>query len=138
MNMFAIQKAIFTDLVTAIHTVDATCRVGNKFVYVPPCFPYVSIVLSGDGTTPETRDSSHTEKFRDITLTVDVFSNKSDGNKTEAESLMQAVQDKAYSLNFNMVSCIPNSNTSLATIYKITATFAATVGHDGSIYSRRS
>lgn len=137
MNMFEIQRAIFTEFVTAIHEVDSSCRVGNKFVYTPATFPYVSIVLSGDGTTPNTRDSSKIEKYRDITLTVDVYSNKSDGSKTEAESLMQAVQDKAYSLAFNMVSCSPNSNTALATIYRLSATFTATVDWNGNIYARR-
>ena len=59
------------------------------------------------------------------------------GSKTEAESLMQAIQDKAYSLAFNMVSCSPNSNTALATIYRLSATFTATVDWNGNIYARR-
>lgn len=138
MNMFEIQKEIFTDIANAVLANRSDCNITNKFVYMPEAFPTVSIVLSGDGTTPNTRDSSHVEKFRDITLTVDAFSNKVNGNKTEAESLMQSVIDKAYSLNFNMVSCNPNSNTSNASIYRLTATFTATVGHDGSLYSRRS
>ena len=138
MNMFEIQKEIFTDIANAIFSNRSDCNITNSFVYMPEAFPTVSIVLSGDGTTPNTRDSSHIEKFRDITLTVDVFSNKVEGKKTEAESLMQIVIDKAYSLNFNMVSCIPNSNTANASIYRLTATFTATVGHDGSLYSRRS
>jgi len=138
MNMFNIQREIFTDIANAILANSPNCNVLNKFVYMPEAFPTVAIVVSGDGTTSNTRDSSHVEKFRDITLTVDVFSNKTEGKKTEAESLMQVVQDKAYELNFNMVSCIPNSNTSNASIYRLTATFTATVGHDGSLYSRRS
>lgn len=138
MNMFNIQKEIFTDIANRVLATSPECNITNSFVYMPEVFPTVSIVLSGDGTTPNTRDSSHIEKFRDITLTVDVFSNKVEGKKTEAESLMQVIQDRAYALNFNMVSCIPNSNTANASIYKITATFTATVGHDGSLYSRRS
>ena len=138
MNMFEIQREIFTDIANKVLEAKSDCNITNSFVYMPEVFPTVSIVLSGDGTTPNTRDSSHIEKFRDITLTVDVFSNKVEGKQTEAESLMQVVQDRAYALNFDMVSCIPNSNTANASIYKITATFTATVGHDGSLYSRRS
>ena len=138
MNMFEIQREIFTDIANRVLEAKPDCNITNSFEYMPEVFPTVSIVLSGDGTTPNTRDSSGTEKFRDITLTVDVFSNKVEGKKTEAESLMQVVQDRAYALNFNMVSCIPNSNISNASIYRLTATFTATVGHDGSLYSRRS
>ena len=136
MNMFEIQRAIFTEFVTAIHEVDSSCRVGNKFVYTPATFPYVSIVLSGDGTTRNTRDSSHIDKFNDITATVDVFTNKAGGKKTEAEEIMGVISDKFFSLNFNLVSCKPSSNTSNAQIYRLTATFTATVDKDGNLYTR--
>ena len=138
MNSFEIERAIFTDIADTVLASYSDCNINNAFVFMPESFPAAAIVPSSDGSTPNTRDSSHIEKYRDITLTADVFSNKIDGKKIEAESIMQIIMDKAYSLNFNLVSCKPSSNTSNASIYRLTATFTATVDKDGNIYSRRS
>lgn len=136
MNMFEIQREVFTTVANAILTVSPSCRITNAFIYAPAEFPAVAIVLSDDGTKRNARDSSKNDKFRDITLTVDVYSNKVDGKKTEAESLMQTVIETLYPLNFEMVSCKPASNINNASNYRLTATFTATVGADGMIYTR--
>jgi len=137
MNMFDIQREIFTTVATAVLTVSPSCRVTNAFVYAPASFPCVAVVMSDDGTRYDTRDSSNADNFRDVTITVDVYSNKADGKKTEAESLMQTVIDTLFPLNFNMVSCKPFSDINNASNYRITATFVATVGGDKTIYTRR-
>jgi hypothetical protein len=137
MNMFNIEKEIFTAAATAVLAISSGCRITNSFVYAPEKFPCVSIVHTDDGMTYKMRDSSHSDNFRDITVTVDSFSNKNDGRKTEAETLMQAVIDKLASLNFTMVSCKPASNNNNASYYRLTATFTATVDADGHIYTRK-
>lgn len=137
MNMFNIQKEIFTQVSNAVLTSYSTCRITNSFIYAPAQFPCVAIVLSDDGTTYNMRDSSGNDNFRDITIIVDVYSNKTDGKKTEAESIMQIVIDTLFPLNFNMVSCKPFSEINNAQNYRITATFTATVDGSGNIYTRR-
>lgn len=137
MNMFNIQKEIFTKVANAVLTSYSTCRITNSFIYAPAQFPCVAIVLSDDGTTYDMRDSSGNDNFRDITIIVDVYSNKTDGKKTEAESIMQIVIDTLFPLNFNMVSCKPFSDINNAQNYRITATFTATVDGSGNIYTRR-
>lgn len=136
MNMFDLQRQIFTTTANAILTQYSTCRIVNAFIYAPEVFPCVSIVLSDDGTNSRMRDSSKADNFRDITLTVDVYSNKQDGKKTEAEAIMQIIIDTLFPLNFNMVSCKPFSNINNASNYRITATFTATVDSNGTIYTR--
>ena len=137
MNMFDLQRQIFTTVANAVLASYPTCRILNSFVYVPDAFPCVSIVLSDDGTNYNMRDSSRTDNFRDITITGDAFSNKTDGKKTEAEAIMQIIIDTLLPLNFTMVSCKPNSNINNATNYKITATFVATADGNGTIYRRK-
>lgn len=137
MNMFDIERQIFTTAANAVITTYTTCRVVNAFIYAPEQFPCVSIVMSDDGTNARMRDSSKNDNFRDITLTVDVYSNKQNGKKTEAEAIMQIVIDTLFPLNFNMVSCKPNSNINNASNYRITATFTATVDSNGHIYTRK-
>ncbi len=137
MNMFNIQREIFTATANAVLAQYPSCRIVNAFVYAPTAFPCVAIVLSNDGTRADTRDSSKIDKFRDITVTVDVYSNKADGKKTEAEDIAQIVIDTLYPLNFDMTSCRPSSNINNASQYRITATFTATVDNNNTIYSRR-
>lgn len=137
MNLFENFREVFTTVANAVLAEYPTCRITNSFVYAPVDFPCVAIVLSDDGTNYSTRDSSKIDKFRDITVTVDVYSNKANGKKTESESIMQIIIDTLYPLNFNMVSCRPSSNINNASIYRITATFTATVDYNNTIYSRR-
>lgn len=137
MNMFEIQKEIYTKVANAVLASYPTCRITNAVIYAPSVFPCVAIVLSDDGTRYDMRDSSNIDNYRDVTLTCDVYTNKVDGKKTEAESIMQIVIDNLFSLNFNMVSCKPISNINNAQNYRITATFTATVDGSGNIYTRR-
>ena len=137
MNMFNIEREIFTTVANEVLTSYPACRIVNAFIYAPDAFTTVSIVMSDDGTNYRMRDSSKTDNFHDITLIIDVYTNKTDGKKTEAESIMQIIKDKLFSLNFNMVSCKPNSNISNAQNYRITATFTSTVDADGTIYTRQ-
>lgn len=137
MNMFNIQREIFTTVANEVLASYPACRITNAFVYAPAEFPCVAIVLSDDDMTENTRDSSKADNYRDITVTVDVYSNKADGKKTEAESIAQIVIDTLTPLNFDMRSCRPLSNLNNATNYRITATFTATVDSNGIIYKRR-
>lgn len=136
-DIFQIMKEIYTDVTNAVLASYPTCTIRNSFVYAPDAFPFASIVMSGDGSTANTRDSSHIDKFDDISATVDVYCNTANGKKTQAEGIMAIIKDKFYSLNFTMVSCKPNSNISNAQVYRITATFVATVDYNGNIYTRR-
>ena len=137
MNMFNIQREIFTTVANEVLASYPACRITNAFVYAPAEFPAVAIVLSDDDMTDNTRDSSKADNYRDVTVTVDVYSNKADGKKTEAESIAQIVIDTLTPLNFDMRSCRPLSNLNNATNYRITATFTATVDSNGIIYKRR-
>lgn len=137
MNMFSIFREIYTKVANAVLAEYADCRITNAFMYAPAEFPCVAIVLSDDGMTKATRDSSHADNFRDITATVDVYSDKLNGKKTEAEDIMQIVIDNLSPLNFNLATCKPVSNINNASNYRITATFTATVDSNGNIYSRR-
>lgn len=137
MNVFQAQKEIYTDVADTVLASYPTCNIRNSFVYAPDAFPTVAIVMSCDGNTQNTRDSSNVDKYNDITATVDVYTNKTDGKKTQAEDIMGIINEKFFSFNFKLVSCKPNSNISNAQIYRLSATFTATVDNNGNIYARR-
>ena len=136
-NIFQIQSEIYTDVADTVLASYPTCTIRNSFVYAPDAFPFASIVMSGDGNTQNTRDSSHIDKFNDITATVDVYTNTVNGKKKQAEDIMAVISGRLYALNFKMVSCKPSSNTNIASTYRLSATFTATVDCYGNIYARR-
>ena len=136
-NIFQIQSEIYTDVSDTVLASYPTCTIRNSFVYAPDAFPFASIVMSGDGNTQNTRDSSNIDKFNDITATVDVYTNTVSGKKAQAEGIMAVINGRLYALNFKMVSCKPSSNISNAQNYRLSATFTATVDCYGNIYARR-
>lgn len=136
-DIFQIMKEIYTDVTNAVLASYPTCTIRNSFVYAPDAFPLASIVMSGDGNTQNTRDSSNIDKFNDVTATVDVYTNTVNGKKAQAEGIMAIISGSFYALNFKMVSCKPSSNISNAQNYRLSATFTATVDCYGNIYARR-
>lgn len=136
-NIFQIQSEIYTDVANTVLASYPTCTIRNSFVYAPDAFPFASIVMSDDGDTQNTRDSSNIEKYIDVTATVDVYTNTANGKKVQAEGIMAVISSRLYALNFKKVSCKPNSNTNIASTYRLSATFTATVDCYGNIYARR-
>lgn len=136
-DIFALQKEIQTSIFTPIHTAYNECAMLNAFTSAPPKFPCIVIVLSDNGTTTAMRDSSCDDNFHDITLTIDAYSNLVNGKKTQAEDMMNIVRGVLLPRNFRQVSCRPASDLNNATVYRLTATFTATVDNNNNIYYRR-
>lgn len=136
-DVFALQKELQTLIFTPIHNDYSECAMLNAFTSAPPKFPCVAIVLADNGTTSHMRDSSGDDNFHDITLTIDVYSNLVNGKKTQAESIMNIVRGVLLPKNFRQISCRSRSNMNDATVYKLTATFTATVDNKNTFYYRR-
>ena len=136
-DVFQLQKELQTSIFTPVHEAYPECAMLNAFVSAPPKFPCVVIVLSDNGTTSSMRDSSGDDNFHDITLTIDVYSNLVTGKKTQTEAIMNMVRGVLLPMNFRQISCRPASNLNDATVYRLTATFTATVDNNNTFYYRR-
>lgn len=136
-DIFAIKQEIQTLPFAAVQAVYKNCMVTNATIAAPSKFPCLGVVLSDNGTTQSMRDSSGEDNYHDITLRVDVWSNKTNGKQAEAEGIMNIVRGALLSHNFRQVSCRPTSDINNATVYRLTAEFTATVDADKNIYFRR-
>ena len=136
-NVFAIEQEIQTLVLTAVLNDYSTCTITNATIAAPSKFPCLGVVLSDNGTTQSMRDSSGEDKFHDITLRVDAWSNKTNGKQGEAEGIMNTVRGVLLPLNFRQVNCRPTSDINNATVYRLTAEFTATVDADNNIYFRK-
>lgn len=99
-------------------------EVVSEYVPKPSSFPHVYI--------RETDNSSETRSFRvrggetnaRLTYTVDVFSNRKGGKKSECKAVMAAVDETMQSYNFQRTLCNPFPNENDASIYRIVARYS--------------
>lgn len=136
-DVFEIEQEIQTLIFNAVLTDYKNCVITNATIAAPSNFPCLGVVLSDNGTTQSMRDSSGEDNYHDITIRVDVWSNKTNGKQAEAEGIMNTVRGVVLPLNFRQVSCRPTSDINNATVYRLTAEFTATVDADNNIYYRK-
>lgn len=136
-DVFEIEQEIQTLIFNAVLTDYENCVITNATIAAPSKFPCLGVVLSDNGTTQSMRDSSGEDNYHDITIRVDVWSNKTNGKQAEAEGIMNDVRGILLPLNFRQVSCRPTSDINNATVYRLTAEFTATVDADNNIYYRK-
>lgn len=136
-DVFEIEQEIQTLIFNAVLTDYKNCVITNATIAAPSKFPCLGVVLSDNGTTQSMRDSSGEDNYHDITIRVDVWSNKTNGKQAEAEGIMNIVRGVVLPLNFRQVSCRPTSDINNATVYRLTAEFTATVDADNNIYYRK-
>lgn len=73
-----------------------------------------------------------------VMFEINVYSNKSEGKKTECKSIAKAIDEKMFSMNFRRLAFTPVPNLEDATIYRIIARYsAATDGENFYRYKRR-
>ena len=136
-DVFAIEQEIQTLVFNGVLADYENCIITNATIAAPSKFPCLGVVLSDNGTTQSMRDSSGEDNYHDITIRVDVWSNRTNGKQAEAEGIMNTVRGVVLPLNFRQVSCRPTSDINNATVYRLTAEFTATVDADNNIYYRK-
>ena len=136
-DVFEIEQEIQTLIFNAVLTDYTNCVITNATIAAPSKFPCLGVVLSDNGTTQSMRDSSGEDNYHDITIRVNVWSNRTNGKQAEAEGIMNTVRGVVLPLNFRQVSCRPTSDINNATVYRLTAEFTATVDADNNIYYRK-
>lgn len=70
-----------------------------------------------------------------VMFEINVYSNKSEGKKTECKSIAKAIDEKMFSMNFRRLAFTPVPNLEDATIYRIIARYSAAT--DGENFYRR-
>ena len=109
---------------TAVTKKFPKATVVSEFVPKPSSFPHVYI--------RETDNASEVLSFRvtggetnaRLSYTVDVFSNKKSGKKSECKAVMAAVDSTMQSYNFQRTFCNPFPNENDASIYRMVARYS--------------
>ena len=110
-------------------------NVAGEYTKTPSSFPHVSITQSDNSTIADKQDTSGKEAMSLVMFEINVYSNKSEGKKTECKSIAKAIDEKMFSMNFRRLAFTPVPNLEDATIYRIIARYSAAT--DGENFYRR-
>lgn len=113
---------VYSKVRAAIIAVSANAFVTSTYTPTPSKFPAVFVREVGSFTPTQYISLNNTEKVKEITLEVQVYSNKKSGAKSEADSLMSAAETALKTQYFYEISSAPVENADAA-IYRIAARF---------------
>lgn len=138
--MIDFETQIINDLYNKIIAVFPNATVGTIVDPTKITFPYVNIIVSDSAPTYRFVNSSRVEKYRDITIEVEVYSNLVTGRKAQAKAIMGLVDSELLAMGATGTSLNPLELTNPvdnSTVFRYFARYRATVDENGTFYSRR-
>ena len=125
--MIDVENLVFTSVETALKTSYPNINVVSDYPNKPSSFPCVAIIEEDNSVYQDSQSSSCFENHASLMYSVNVFSNKENGRKTEAKKIMNKVDEAFANIKFTrtMKQVIPNVDNS---IFRIVARYEAVVG----------
>lgn len=121
--MVDIEARVISTVAEAVKAAYPGATVSGEYVPAPSKFPHVYI--------RETDNSSHVRSYRvdggeanaQIVFTVDVFSNKQTGKKSECRAITALIDDVLQKFCFQRTFCSPYPNESNASVYRVVSRY---------------
>jgi len=133
--MIDCENEVYTRLAKMLREKFPGINITGEYVNSPTSFPHVSITQSDNTVIADRQTSSLKEEMAQVMFEINVYSNKSEGKKTECKSIAKAIDEQLFSMNFRRLAFTPVPNLEDATIYRIIARY--TVATDGKYFYRR-
>lgn len=133
--MIDCENEVYTRLAKVLREKFPKIDIASEYVKSPSSFPHVSITQSDSYVPTELQDSGMRENMAVVVFEINVYSNKTEGKKTECKKIVRTIDDELYSMNFRRTAMTPVPNLEDATIYRITARYR--VATDGKYFYRR-
>lgn len=132
--MIDCENEVYTRLATALREHFPNISLSGTYVKSPSSFPYVCIIQADNTVIQDKWDTSGTE-IAQVIFEINIYSNKSEGKKTECKSIAKAIDDVMSSMNFRRTASTPVPNMEDATIYRIVSRYRGAT--DGKFFYRR-
>ena len=107
----------------------------GKETRMPTKFPCVSIVEADNYTLDRTQDSGSNENHVSLMYSVNIYSNKAKGGKSECKAILAIVDDLLIRKGFTRTACVPISLDD-ATKFRYTVRYMAVADKNKTIYRR--
>lgn len=125
--MIDIERDVFDTAAKAVRHAFPDVYMVGEYVPSPPKFPCVSLMEVDNESSQLTRDSAGVEFSTIISFEVNVYSNKTNGKKTECREIMKLIDQTLDEYGLIRRTMTPVPNFLDASIYRITARYYATV-----------
>ena len=128
------ENEVYTKVATALRTAISNISISGDYSVVPSSFPHVFLYESDNSVVTRYTGNSGSEMDQ-VTFTVEVYSNKASGKKTEAKKIMNAIDAVMYSINAERLSKMAVPNLNNASIFRYVARYRVLT--DGVNFYRR-
>lgn len=129
--MIDYSNEIFSDIAELLRAEIEGITVIGEYVSSPSSFPTVTI--DEIDNRPVNRDSAKIEKYASVVYRVQVFS-KGNGKRALARKIFGILAQRFAELNFTRKSYTTTPDVYNSAVYQITATLAAVIDENGTIY----
>ncbi len=131
--MIDCENEVYTRIAKVLREKFPGINIAGEYVKAPSSFPHVSITQSDNAVVSERTTGS--AEMAQVMFEVNVYSNRTDGKKTECKTIAGAIDEILFRMNFKRLAFTPVPNLEDATIYRITARYRAMT--DGKYFYRR-
>lgn len=134
--MIDIESELFSAIASHVRVKYPKIYVTGEYIKSPPSFPCVSIVEVDNQVLRSTRTNTCLENHVQVLYEVNVYSNKTNGKKSECKSILSSVDSKMQEIGFTRVFSNPIPNHDEIHIYRMVARYRAIVSKEKVIYRR--
>ena len=131
--MIDCENEVYTRIAKVLREKFPGIDIAGEYVNAPSSFPHVSITQSDNSVITE--QTTGCAEMAQVMFEVNVYSNKTEGKKTECKSIMREIDKVLFSMNFKRLALTPVPNMEDATIYRLVARYR--VATDGKYFYRR-
>lgn len=131
--MIDCENEVYTRVARVLREKFPGIDIAGEYVNAPSVFPHVSITQSDNAVISAKMTAS--AEFAQVMFEVNVYSNKTEGRKSECKSIMNAIDEILFRMNFKRLALTPVPNMEDATIYRLVARYR--VATDGKHFYRR-
>lgn len=127
------ENEVYTRIATVLREKIPNVNLAGEYVKAPSGFPHVSITQSDNSVVSERMTGS--AEMAQVMFEVNVYSNKTEGKKTECKEIMKIINEVLFKMNFKRIALTPVPNMEDASIYRMVARYR--VMTDGRYFYRR-
>lgn len=131
--MIDCENEVYTRVARVLREKFPGIDIAGEYVNAPSVFPHVSITQSDNAVISAKMTGS--AEFAQVMFEVNVYSNKTEGRKSECKSIMNVIDETLFKMNFKRLALTPVPNMEDATIYRLVARYR--VATDGKHFYRR-
>jgi len=131
--MIDCENEVYTRVARVLREKFPGIDIAGEYVNAPSVFPHVSITQSDNAVISAKMTGS--AEFAQVMFEVNVYSNKTEGRKSECKSIMNVIDEILFRMNFKRLALTPVPNMEDATIYRLVARYR--VATDGKHFYRR-